>query len=207
MTGCTPPRQHRRTLALALVATALLLSGCTRTRTVTVQGEAPPPSVVTVTDTLRLASPPDTLYLDRVVTRIVAGDTVRQVVTRTVPVRVTEYVLPRPDSSRAFRLHALTIDSATVRLDGTVRDFRFRRPEAGETLVVRATGLGSVEASVVGTPSRPPPITVECPACPECLYERSFWGRIRWGLSLLLALMIGAGLGVVVARLLPFRLS
>lgn len=188
-TGCAAP-----TAILASLLLFLLLSGCCRSRLVTIEREAPPASVVTRTDTVRLASPPDTLFVERVRREVVERegriDTVIRTVTRTVPQRVVEYV-ERRDSTDGFELHAVTVDSATVRVDGSRRDHTFRRPEAGETLVIEAVGRDSLRSVVVGVPSRPPPLTVECPACPRYLIGAGLFGWLK--LLALLSLAFCAG--------------
>ena len=190
--------------ALAVILLAVAAGGCTRTRTVTVERPAPPPSVVTVTDTVRVAAPPDTAYVEsvRVDTVTTPGEAVTRDVVRTVPRTVTVYRQRRPDSLSAFRLHALTVDSLGLVLLGADRDWRFAPTRDGETLVVEGAGPDSLSAYVVGTPVAPPALRVECPACPECVVPKTLGGRLRLGWWLAVAFAMGGVAGFVATSIL-----
>lgn len=179
-------------MLFVLGAAVLGLAGCRAPRTIVVQGEAPPPTVVTRTDSIYIASPPDTTFLP--------PDTVR--VTETVPVEVIRYLEPRPDTARAARVWRLSVDSADVRLALRSEDLRLRAPHPGETLTCVARSPDRLDCRVEGTPARPPAVTVECPGCPECIVTRSWGGRIKASLALLLVLALGAGVGWVARTLL-----
>ncbi|MEM8598350.1 MAG: hypothetical protein AAGF99_00375 [Bacteroidota bacterium] len=187
-------------LVLAAVLVLLALSGCQGTRTVVVEQEAPPPSVVVRTDTVLVRSAPDTLYVDRVRVDTVStsGETIVREVERTVPVRVVEYREARADTARAFRLHALRADSSRVVLLGRARDVEYAAPKRGETLVVEAVGPDSLRASVVGVPQPKRALRIECPACPGCVVDKSWSGYL-----LLVGGVFGAVFfGFVLGRLL-----
>jgi len=174
-------------MLFVLGAAVLGLSGCRAPRTITVQGEAPPPTVVTRTDSIYIASPPDTTFLP--------PDTVR--VTETVPVEVIRYLSPRPDTARAALVWRLAVDSADVRLALRSEDLRLRAPAPGETLTCVARSPDRLECRVEGTPARPPAVTIECPGCPECIVTRSWGGRIKASLALLLTLALGGFVGFI----------
>ncbi|HEX9950514.1 MAG TPA: hypothetical protein VGB53_02005, partial [Rubricoccaceae bacterium] len=147
-----------RRLAIALLF-GLILAGCrhTVTREVFVHLPTPAPTIVVSADTVFAASPPDTVFVPREVlvpgaTRIVVE---RDTVVRTVPAVVVRYATPRPDTSRAVRLYALTLSADSLRLAGTDRDWTFLAPARGETLLVEGRGPHQLVAAVRGAPSRP----------------------------------------------------
>ena len=193
------------TRAAPLAFAALLaFAGCRGSRTVTVERPAPPPSVVTVTDTVRVATPPDTAYVVRVARDTVTapGRVIERDVVRTVARTVTVYRQRRPDSLSAFRLHALTADSLGLVLLGADRDWEFAPPEPGETLVVEGAGPDSLSGYVVGSPVAPPALRVECPACPQCVVPRTIGGRLSLGLWLAVAFAMGGVVGFVATSIL-----
>lgn len=183
----------RLVVLLTLMVCAALIgmfAGCTPPRSVTVQGEAPPPTVVTETDTLYLASGPDTLFLP--------GP--ERVVMRTVPVEVVRYLAPRPDTSRAYLLWHFAVDSARVEVAGADSDRSFRRPAPGETLACTARGPSELECRVEGVPAKPPDREVEVPACPECIIRATTWGKVQTGFYVLVILAAGGLGGLLVGR-------
>lgn len=168
---------HRATLLFL----AALVAGCTPTRTVTIEGQAPTPSVVAISDTVFIASPPDTVFLPGPET----------IVTETVPVEVLRYAEARPDTSRAFLLWHLSVDSARVELSGASDDLAFRRPQPGEALVCVAGGPSGLSCRVEGEPIPPPVQHIECPAPPACIIPGGLRGIVRLVVIVLLSAFVG----------------
>ena len=179
-----------RSVFALLLGLAMFVAGCRGTRSVTVQGEAPPPTVVTKSDTTFLASPPDTLFPP-----LPAPE---RVVTRTVPVEVIKYVDARPDTARAFLLWSLAIDSARVEVAGAASDASYRRPAPGEVLRCVADGPSLLSCRVEGTPAKPKPVRFECPEPPDALFRANLVG---WA-TFLAAMAVACGLGLFAGRVL-----
>lgn len=175
-------------LGLALVVILFALAGCCSPRTVTVPGETPPPTVVTETDTVYLASPPDTVFAPPETLRVV----------ETVPVEVTRYRDARPDTSRAYLLWQLSVDSARVAISGAAADASYRRPVPGERLRCVAAGPSTLDCRLEGEPSEPPARRFECPACPDVLLH----ANLRGWLTLLGALFMAAAFGATAVAVL-----
>lgn len=167
---------------LAVLALTLALSGCTRTRLVEVTLPAPPPSIVTQTDTLVMVRPVEVPRIETLV--------LRDTVFRTLPAQVLTYEQPR--SGPAFPLAALRLNADRLTLFGLRQDVTFRAPVLGETLVLETVTPDSLASAVTGTPL-PRTVTAECPDCPEALIPRSLGGLIQ----VFMLIGFGAVVGVV----------
>src|SRR5690606_8261723 len=126
--------------------------------------------------TLLVSAPPDTLFAP--------PDTVR--VTETVPVEVVRYAEPRPDTSRAFRLWHLAVDSARVVVSGQGEHLRMAAPAPGERLVCIARSPTRLECRVEGEPAGRT-ARAECPPPPG----PSLGERLRPWLYLLAGVALG----------------
>lgn len=198
MTAAPAPNPGDTAVGLAFAAAIVVailivlggLGGCSSPREVLVELPAPAPSVQTVTDTLFLASPPDTLFAP--------PDTVR--VTETVPVEVVRYAEARPDTARAYRLWSLSVDSATVTIAGRGEDLRMAGPVPGERLVCVSRSPTRLECRVEGEPVGRT-VAAPCPACPGPTLAE----RLRPWLYGLLGLLLGCCARFVLRSLLPSR--
>lgn len=179
-------------MVFVLLTTLLGLSGCSSSREVSYQPPTPAPTIVLPTETQHVYVPGPTVVLT---------DTIREESRPTAPAVITEYLKPRPDSLPVFKLYGFRVDSALtggeLTLYGQARELTYRLPALGEALVGDVVAPDSIEAYVEGEPEAPPPVRVECPACPECVVSATWGGRAKALLALLLTACLGAFAGFV----------
>ena len=145
-------------LFLGLAGLALVgLSGCqtARPELVTVELPAPPPTIVTRTDTVRVAFAADALAVARDSARAPMGTPARLPAgaVRTQPRRVEVSTVPRAVPTWDVpHFLGLRIDSLDVLLQLASGDYSFAVPAKGETLAVYPRPGGIVQADLTGTP-------------------------------------------------------
>lgn len=153
-----------------------LLSGCCSGRTVTIPGATPPPTVVTETDTVYLATPaPPVVRTDTLLLR----DTVRV----TVPVEVIRYTEGRDESEPQYHLFGFTAADGVITFYGPRSDTRVKLPVPGEVLDGRAAGPDSLTLALSGAPRPEPDREVEV-RIPDPLIEDSLRGWLTLGVLL-----------------------
>lgn len=168
----------------------LLLAGCCSKRTVTVPGETPPPTIVTVTDTVRLAvPPPPVIRTDTLVLR----DTV--VITR--PVEVVRYIEERDPDEPQYRLFGFHAEDGTITFYGPKSDVRVKLPVRGEELHGAAAGPDSLTFALSGTPAKEPDTEVQIDVEEALIPKTPFGYFLAFGLLALGAVVGGIGIALV----------